>query len=47
MVHEVSTQFSSTILESIRVATDEDSEMKALKEIVFTGWPDSRSDVHQ
>ena len=30
-----------------RIATDEDSEMKALKEIVFTEWPDSRSDVHQ
>ena len=47
MVQEVSTRFSSTILESIRVATDEDSEMKAQKEIVFTGWPDYRSDVHQ
>ena len=47
MVHEVSTQFSSTILESIRVATDEDSETKDLKEIVFTGWPDSLSDAHQ
>ena len=37
VIHEVSSQFSSELLERIRGATEEDSTLTALKQTVFTG----------
>ena len=45
-IHEISSQFTSSLLEEICTATDEDDELKSLKEIIYVGWPQSRSDVH-
>ena len=42
-----SVQFSSEIITRIRTATNEDYELQVLKEVVFRGWPQSRTDVHK
>ena len=46
-IHEISSQFTSSFLEEIHTATDEDNELRSLKEIIYIGWPQSRSDVHR
>ena len=46
-IHEISSQFTSSLLEEIRTATDEDDEIRSLKEIIYVGWSQSRSDVHR
>ena len=38
-IHEVCTQFSDDMLQRIRTATDTDLKLKALENIVHTGWP--------
>ena len=38
-IHEVCPQFSDDMLQRIRTATDTDLELKALEDIVYTGWP--------
>ena len=43
----ISLQFTSSLLEEIRTATDEDDELRSLMEITYVGWPQSRSDVHR
>ena len=45
--HKISSHFTSSLLEEIRTATDEDNELRSLKEIIYVGWPQSRSDVHR
>ena len=47
VIHDVSSQFSSEIMTCIRTALNEDYEFQALEEVVFQGWPQSRTDVHQ
>jgi len=46
-IHDVCTQFSTNMLERIKDATATDQELCTLKEIVFTGWPELRSEVHE
>ena len=46
-IHEISSQFTSSLLEEIRTATDEDDELRSLKDVIYVGWPQSRSDVHR
>ena len=45
-IHEINSHFTSSLIEEIRTATDEDDELRSLKEIIYVGWPQSRSDVH-
>ena len=44
-VHEVCPQFTPSIIQRIRTATQEDPELNALKETTFTGWPDDIKNV--
>ena len=46
-IHEISSQFTSSLLEEIRTATDEDDKLRSLKEVIYVCWPQSRSDVHR
>ena len=46
-IHEISSQFTSSLFEEIRTATDEDDKLRTLKEIIYVGWPQTRSDVHR
>ena len=46
-IHEVSTQFTTDLLLGIAQETAADYELCILKNIVFTGWPESRSEVPQ
>ena len=47
VIHDVISQFSSEIMACIRTTMNEDYELQRLKEVVFQGWPQSRTDVHQ
>ena len=47
IIHEISSQFTSSLLEEIRTTTDEDDELRSLKEVIYVSWPQSRSDVHR
>ncbi|CAB4015142.1 Hypothetical predicted protein [Paramuricea clavata] len=38
-IHEICTQFSSGILQEIRVASATDPELKELNYVVYNGWP--------
>ena len=46
-IHEVYPQFSDEMLERFRMTTDTDPELKALKKIVYTGWPTSIKQVSE
>ena len=46
-IHEITSQFTSSLLEEMRTATDEDDELRSLREVIYVGWPQSRSDVHR
>lgn len=46
-IHSVMSEFSCNILQRIREETEKDYELNALKEIVYTGWPNNRQDVPQ
>ena len=46
-IHKISSQFTWSLLEEIRTATDEDDELRSVMEIIYVGWPQSRSDVHR
>ena len=45
-IHEVSSLFSTALMEEIRLTTDDDDELRSLKEMIYIGWPKTRSDVH-
>ena len=38
-IHKISSQFTSSLLEEIRTATDGDDKLRSLKEIIYVGWP--------
>ena len=44
-IHTTLTQFSISCLERIKEATATDTELMALKEIVYNGWPEKQQDV--
>ena len=46
-IQEISSLFTSSLLEEIRTATNEDDKLRSMKEIIYVGWPQSRSDVHR
>lgn len=39
-IHSIMTQFSDNVLQRIKDETSKDAELNALKEIVYTGWPE-------
>jgi transposase InsO family protein len=46
-IHQICPQFSSNMIERIKVNTSTDSELAALKEQVYQGWPTSIKEVPQ
>jgi transposase InsO family protein len=46
-IHEVCPQFSSEMIEKVKLATTSDQELMMLKTIVHEGWPTSIKDVPQ
>jgi hypothetical protein len=46
-IHEVCSQFSSEMIEKIKLATTSDQELTMLKKIVHEGWPTSIKEVPQ
>jgi hypothetical protein len=46
-IHEVYPQFSSEMIEKVKLATTSDQELMMLKTIVHEGWPTSIKEVPQ
>ncbi|KAL5017999.1 hypothetical protein ScPMuIL_003721 [Solemya velum] len=44
-IHEVCSQFSTDMLERLKEETKADPELSALKEMMYTGWPETRTDL--
>ena len=44
-IHDVQSQFSAEILSRIKSKTAKDVELKVLREVICTGWPETRSEA--
>ena len=43
-IHDVQSQFSTEILSRIKSETAKDVELNVLREVIYTGWPETRSE---
>ena len=44
-IHDVQSQFSTEILSRIKSETAKDVELNVLREVIYTGWPETRSEA--
>ena len=44
-IHDVHSQFSTEILSRIKSETAKDVELNVLREVIYTGWPETRSEA--
>ena len=44
-IHDIQSQFSTKILSRIKSETAKDVELNVLREVIYTGWPETRSET--